>query len=186
LLRAGELAYRERGFRGATAAAIARRAGVSTGALYSNFANKEDLLLAVLDKHNAAEVERLLTALDGAPTAAATVTAVARWLARMVGEDARWRALEVEIAITAVDKPVLAERVCHRQRAYAAGIDELLRVQSERFGVTLALAPGLLGEVLLALGDGLGVHSLVDPELDAAGVFEHALARLLGLSAATS
>jgi AcrR family transcriptional regulator len=175
LLRAGELAYRERGFRGATAAAIARRAGVSTGALYSNFANKEDLLLAVLDKHNAAEVERLLTALDGAPTAAATVTAVARWLARMVGEDARWRALEVEIAITAVDKP-----------AYAAGIDELLRVQSERFGVTLALAPGLLGEVLLALGDGLGVHSLVDPELDAAGVFEHALARLLGLSAATS
>jgi AcrR family transcriptional regulator len=183
LLRAGEAAYLESGFRGATANAIARRAGVSTGALYSNFESKEDLLLAVLDEHSALDAERLVVALEAAGSASESVGIVAQWLSSMVTDDARWRTLEVELAIASVGKPDLAERVRVRQRAYASGIAELLIANSARFGMPLPMPADVLGEALLALGDGLGVHSLVDPQIDARGVFARAMALLLGLGA---
>lgn len=50
LVRAAIETLTEGGFRGATSAAIAARAGVTTGALHHHFPAKEDLFLAVLDE----------------------------------------------------------------------------------------------------------------------------------------
>src|SRR2546425_811623 len=44
-------AVAKKGFHGATVDDIAERAGFSVGAIYSNFGSKDDLFLAVLDKH---------------------------------------------------------------------------------------------------------------------------------------
>src|SRR5699024_3717965 len=50
LLDAAEALFEERGFHGASVAGIARRAGYTTGAIYSNFQRKEDLAVEVLDR----------------------------------------------------------------------------------------------------------------------------------------
>src|SRR5579884_1782379 len=50
LLQAAEIVFADRGFHGASVDAIAREAGVTTGALYSNFSGKEDLFLTLFEQ----------------------------------------------------------------------------------------------------------------------------------------
>ncbi len=52
--------FTEFGYDGAKVAEIARRAGATTGAIYSRYRGKADLLAAALETHLADEIERLL------------------------------------------------------------------------------------------------------------------------------
>src|SRR5262249_52878962 len=49
LLEAAAEVFQEQGFHGATLDEVARRAGFTKGAVYSNFKSKDDLFLAVMD-----------------------------------------------------------------------------------------------------------------------------------------
>src|SRR5215212_2268481 len=51
LLDAAIAVVADRGFHAASVDAIAREAGYSVGAIYSNFGGKDDLFLAVFDEH---------------------------------------------------------------------------------------------------------------------------------------
>jgi AcrR family transcriptional regulator len=50
LLDAAAELFAERGLHGATLADVARRAGMTTGAIYGNFRNKEELFLAIFER----------------------------------------------------------------------------------------------------------------------------------------
>src|SRR5947209_16004196 len=54
--------FAERGYDGARVQEIARRAGLTTGAIYRNFADKSDLLLAAIDR----SAQRLVQVLSDA------------------------------------------------------------------------------------------------------------------------
>jgi AcrR family transcriptional regulator len=56
LLDAAETVFARRGFHGASVEEIAREAGATTGAVYSNFAGKEDLFLALFEERIATDV----------------------------------------------------------------------------------------------------------------------------------
>lgn len=56
LLDAAETVFARRGFHGASVEEIAREAGATTGALYSNFAGKEDLFLALFERSATSDV----------------------------------------------------------------------------------------------------------------------------------
>ena len=63
VLRAAEEEFALRGYDAAKMSAIAQGAGVSVGALYKYFENKQDLYLGVI-RHSVAGMEQLLTALS--------------------------------------------------------------------------------------------------------------------------
>src|SRR5260370_42132776 len=50
ILQAARKVFAQHGYHGATIGEIAEEAGLSNGAVYYNFANKEDLFLALLDE----------------------------------------------------------------------------------------------------------------------------------------
>src|ERR1700679_3591932 len=56
LLDSAEAVFARSGFHGASVEDIAREAGVTSGALYSNFAGKEDLFLALFEERIATDV----------------------------------------------------------------------------------------------------------------------------------
>lgn len=60
VLAAAEAVFAESGFRGATMAAIAERAGISTGNVYRYFPSKEDLFETLFPESFAEELMRLL------------------------------------------------------------------------------------------------------------------------------
>lgn len=61
LIDAANEVFAERGYDGAGVHEIARRAGLTTGAIYSRFRGKDDLLIEAIDKSMPDEIERLLS-----------------------------------------------------------------------------------------------------------------------------
>lgn len=60
VLDAAAAVFAEQGFEGARVAQIAKRAGLSVGAIYNHWESKAELLAAVVEGHSAAELSRLL------------------------------------------------------------------------------------------------------------------------------
>ncbi|TPG34700.1 TetR/AcrR family transcriptional regulator [Mycobacterium hodleri] len=67
VLEAAAQLFSESGYHAVTTNAVAERAGVSIGTLYQYFANKDDLLMALLEHHVAAAKTAISTALRDLP-----------------------------------------------------------------------------------------------------------------------
>ncbi|MEV0995602.1 helix-turn-helix domain-containing protein [Nonomuraea sp. NPDC050202] len=114
LLEAAEKVFAERGIQGASVDEVAAEAGLTKGAVYSNFDGKEDLLLAVLrhglGREARAQAERLL---HGGREAGALVEEFgAYWVesARGGGQD-RFARLTVEFMVHATRHPAVREQL---------------------------------------------------------------------------
>src|SRR5689334_10579592 len=59
LLEAARAVIRERGHEGTTLAKVARRAGMTTGAIYGNFKNRDELFIALGQKYWAPVAPRI-------------------------------------------------------------------------------------------------------------------------------
>ena len=129
LLDAARTIVAEHGFAGANVQALAARAGVSTGGVYSYFPTKADLLVAVF--RQAADVE-----LDAVRAAAAarpddppgdrTVARLGRAVDTFARRALRGPTLAWALLLEPVDPAVDAARLQYR-RAYAATFAEVVR-----------------------------------------------------------
>ena len=100
VLEAARRVFLERGYAGATLEAIADEAGFSKGVVYSQFAGKPDLLLALLEQRieeratSNAERAAALTGAEG-------LRSLLRTNARLGDEDADWTQLVIEFRLVA-------------------------------------------------------------------------------------
>jgi len=96
LLASAALVFTREGYGGASVERIAEEAGYSKGALYSNFASKEDLFLELVDYHAGRHVAELCAILDATEGADATIGAACAWAAGLDHEpDLRLLLLEM-------------------------------------------------------------------------------------------
>ena len=89
LLEVAEATFLEKGYYGSSVALVSRRAGFSTGALYSNFASKETLVLEVMDRHVAEQAQRLAVAVTTADSVREVLTKVSAWFADLLNDASR-------------------------------------------------------------------------------------------------
>ncbi|AXK85238.1 TetR/AcrR family transcriptional regulator [Nocardia farcinica] len=143
---------------------VAARAGFSKGAVYSNFATKHELGLAVLERIRLARVLSLAAAVLGADTLDARIAAFGRWAEENIG-DVGWLTVEVEFAIGTRHLDDLREELAVRRREITDTLAELIDQQAREFGVTLAVPAHDAAVRLLSLGIGLGVQRAFDPEV---------------------
>jgi AcrR family transcriptional regulator len=179
VLAAATTTFLENGFHGTTIAAVSESAGFTSGAIYSNFANKEDLVLAVLDRH-ATERSRLLAeALSSATSLEDLLARVSRWYGSLIDTNPEWPVLQIDLALNTRHNPALRPKLRNRHRATQAAVAQVLRQQSTRFGVDLPLDADTLASAIHGLGEGLAVQQLLDPATRAAEVFHQSLGILL-------
>jgi AcrR family transcriptional regulator len=109
LLDAARRTFLEQGYHGTTVDAVAREAGFTIGAVYSRFAGKADLFLALLEQR----IEERIAYYRDFPRASAAaddaVTA-ARWWAGIVSTDLDWALLVIEFRVHAARDPELNRR----------------------------------------------------------------------------
>lgn len=139
---------------------VAEAAGFSKGAVYSNFANKDELCLAVLDALHAREVGAIAEAFGKKRTMKGRLAAFESWAEKMIGDEG-WTRLEMEFAIHARKHGKLMRELAARDRAVRDGIAALVALQRE--GDAGALAPDAVALALLSLGIGLGFQRMIDP-----------------------
>jgi AcrR family transcriptional regulator len=172
VLRAAGEVFAERGFAAASMDQVAAAAGFTKGAVYSNFASKDELFLALMAEEVQRRVDGVSAALQTATDLPAALAAVNAELSR---REAAWQLLFLEFWQRAVRDPEV------RRRFVASRRDQRTRITATvaRFLAEHPVRTGWDAEsltvVIIALANGLAVEALPDPE----AVPDDLLARVL-------
>jgi AcrR family transcriptional regulator len=163
LIAAAARVFARRGFRAATVEEIAERAGYSHGAVYSNFAGKEELFLAVFEQYMVERVEEVARASEVEGTFPERARAAAdQWMARF-GEDRETFLLHLEFMIHAARNPKLSKQLGERMAALRLEVERRIAERAAETGASLPLPAADIALVMRALGIGLAVEALNAP-----------------------
>ena len=163
LVDAAERLFSEHGFHATSLDAVADEAGYTKGAVYSNFASKEDLFFAVYERRVDRYLETAERTVAGHGDAAEGVLRVVAGVAARREKDDGWLAVFLEFWTHVLRHPE------HRARfaeIHARAVDPFAR-SMERFaaerGIELPLDAGQLAVALFAMGTGIGLERLTQP-----------------------
>lgn len=166
LIDAAEAVFARRGFHGASVEEIAREAGATTGALYANFAGKEDLFLALFEERISADVDEYSEIVArGATLEEQARGAGDRWM-EILRERPNYFPLLVEFWSYAIREPRLRKRLGARFAALRSGSARVAFQAAERWGFSTSAAEAgeHLGLFINALANGLALEKLIDPD----------------------
>lgn len=166
LIDAAESVFARSGYHGASVGEIAREAGATTGALYANFAGKEDLFLALFEERIAGDVGEYSEIVAGGATLEEQARGAGdRWM-EILRERPDYFPLLIEFWSYAIREPQLRERLATRFAALRSGSAQVAAEAAEQWGLSAdaAAAGEHLGLFINALGNGLALEKLVDPD----------------------
>jgi AcrR family transcriptional regulator len=163
LIEAAAQVFARRGFQAATVEEIAERAGYSHGAVYSNFAGKEELFLAVFERYMSERIAEVARAseVEGAFPRRARAAAD-QWMARF-GEDRETFLLHLEFMIHAARNPRLSRQLGERMAMLRLEVEQRIERRAAETEIALPLPAAQLALVVRALGIGLAVEALNAP-----------------------
>jgi AcrR family transcriptional regulator len=167
LLVAAAQVFAERGFHGATLDAVAAAAGFSKGAVYSNFKNKEDLFLALLEASYSTEMQSLRATLEASEVP--PEARLADFLPVVLGgaghgllpED--WAILYMEFALFAIRHPVAQRKLVEFDNAAIAEVAELITQERVRWGLKELESAESVARITQALFRGISLMRALDP-----------------------
>ncbi|MBQ1081975.1 TetR/AcrR family transcriptional regulator [Nocardiopsis sp. B62] len=179
LLAAAARVFAEHGYAESRLEDVARAAGFTKGAVYSNFGGKQDLFAAVLSDRSEHE---FTTAAALERSAAAEEALVG--IARRVTEDTQRGRLGLEFAAHATRHGPTAVAVTRMRRSQRETLTELVTELTERHGVRLTAPAETVALALHCLTIGLSMEHLADPEtVDARAVEDTLITTLAGFAA---
>ena len=185
LFEAAARVFEEQGIGGASIEAIAAAAGFTRGAFYSNFASKDELIIAMLEDHVAQSIRRSLDLLAKHQNLDDFLDAFKRMDRSQQDPLGRSPLLHMEmilfVARAEKRRPELAKRLRARRKLIADIVETTLNDS----GRPASVNPAWTAAVVLALEDGFRLHRLIDPETTPADSFMRALSdlrRATGLS----
>ena len=163
LLAAARRVFLERGYYAATLDQIADEAGFSKGAVYSRFASKADMFLALLEDRiaeRAAQNAELAGDLAGTGNFAALLDLAER--AERGGPG--WRLLVTEFRVHAARDAELNRRYAALHARAIDGVAQMFAEVSKEDGQDLALPPRQLAELWLTIETGRALEQIADPD----------------------
>lgn len=140
---------------------VAEAAGYSRGAVYSNFSSKEELALAVLDKHTTEEFAQV-TQLLSVGTTEERLAAFRKWATAEI-EDPRWVLFKTELALVSRRSPSLRAQLATRDENARRDITAIVEQVTTDLGLAIPVQPEVVAGVLLALSKGIAIESLTEP-----------------------
>jgi AcrR family transcriptional regulator len=164
VLEAADAVFSEEGFHAARLEGIAERAGYTRGAVYSNFKDKNDLALAIIERR---VYEARATLEQAAAESGGSVKRARdsgdRVSALMHGERP-WGPLFLEFVTHAARHPKLAERLTALYRELGDALADMLAASGVRASAGGQPTPQRLALVMLAATDGAALERMIDPE----------------------
>lgn len=173
LLDAAETCFAARGYDAVTVPEIAKEAGYTTGAVYSNFSGKEELFLALMERAMGGQAARREVAVAMEDTGEGRLRQVAQLWIDVVRERPEAMVLIIEFWSYSRRDPALRQRFAERMAQTRAGLTALAAM-----GPPVREDAGSPEEVAMAayaMAHGLAIHHLADPEGVPIEVVESAL-----------
>lgn len=167
LLDSASQVFAERGFEGASLEDIAERAGYSRGAIYKNFGGKEELFLAVNQRHNERAVARFGALIEDLGTGGwnpASIPELAAEWRRMFFGDPELYILGTEFNLYVLRHPEVRPKIVEYITRNVAMVAGFMEEMATAAGVELPYRPELLARMLLSASDGFQQSVRLDPD----------------------
>jgi AcrR family transcriptional regulator len=177
LLRAAAQVFAERGFHEATIDEVASAAGFTKGAVYSNFKNKEDLFLALLEDAYAkdtAAIKETLGASDVPPEA--RLGDFVQMMRSEMEYVPNLGALYLEFHLYALRNPSARERMNELERADVRAIAEIIESERTQREIEIDEPVERTARIIVALFRGISMMRTSDPEMAGEDLLEGAIA----------
>ena len=165
LIDAAATVFARHGYVAASLDEVAEEAGLTKGAVYSNFDSKEDLFLAVIDARldqpmrHGAEVINTFTG-----TSEEHAMAGARVFVDTVQQERDLFLLAMEFTIHVARHPELAPTLVTRMREQLASVADIISEHSKNRDDSLPLPADQMAIAVEALSTGIALQKLTDPE----------------------
>ncbi len=166
LLDAAEELFARKGFSGAALEDIADTAGYTRGAIYAHFGGKEELFLALIERHR----QRFLDGFADVISSAHSLEEVDvgeladRWRDLMSKDGTDQAALGHEFTLFLLRSPEARERVAAQRRETVRWLSDYLTEGVARLGGRLRVPAPTMARVLLATNEGITLASHLDGE----------------------
>jgi AcrR family transcriptional regulator len=183
VLAAAAKVFARRGYHRATVDEIASEAGFTIGALYSNFAGKEELFLALADRQVAQRVAEVAAMGDAAEGEEPSKDAAER-LRAFLERDPDWPLLFYEFWSLSVRNPELQGELAKRRDAIRDALAETLERVAKRHGFKLRFPAPVLATAIAASLNGLAFERAADPKALPDEVFAEFVTAVLGCAIA--
>jgi AcrR family transcriptional regulator len=158
--------FAEEGFGATSIPDICTRAGLTKGAFYSNFANKDALFLALLDRSWARRAEWLRRAMPSGDTEASEPSEGAPAPSPEV--DRQWTLVSVEFSLHAIRRPDVAALLVEHEVRVRSELAVLVAEALEREGRVPTVPVLDLARMIVALSEGSDIQALTDEAAGAA------------------
>lgn len=153
-----------RGAAGSTFDVVAREAGVSRGLLHYYFGSKERLMVEVVRRDCETFVAELEASLGKATTVDEIIASLVQTLDSFVRGEPGTQAVIYEMLSASHHSREIRAEMAELYRTWRQHLGDALR-QKEREGVvTLKGDPESVASLIFAIGDGLGLQMVSDPE----------------------
>jgi AcrR family transcriptional regulator len=177
LLDAAERIFVERGFHTASIDDVAAAAGFTKGAVYSNFRNKEDLFIALVDRRwdqQLATVRQVMADVENLVLEQRD-DAFRRMTVELLRAGRDWQLLYLEFAVYAARNPEARRRLDARFRADSEALAPLLEGELRRVGASSPISFVDLAAVFLAFFNGVALQRVTHPDDDDERLIENAI-----------
>ncbi|MGH8982721.1 MAG: TetR family transcriptional regulator [Acidimicrobiia bacterium] len=165
LLEAAAMVFARDGFQGSSLDDIAATAGFTKGAVYSNFKNKDDLFLAVLEEHFECQHAAMRRALEpGTDSQEVWMPRIASAVREAMWDD-NWAMLFLEFVLYAARNPQARSKLADWMHRSLRRVEQLIAQEYDAAGAPPPYPPADLAIISGSLFDGLGLYRLIDPSL---------------------
>jgi len=161
LLDAAAVVFARKGFNGASLDDVAEEAGLTKGAVYSNFAGKSDLIQALIERVNA-PMENIANIVYTSQPHDAQAAEAGEMLMSIFEQERDTYLLLLEHMTYLARNPDAPRASNYPERVSAMA--EFMQAQADAEGLTLPMPAKEFAVALYAIGQGLLLERLVNPE----------------------
>lgn len=181
MLDAAAQVFAARGIASSSVSDIAHAAGLTKGAVYSNFDSKDELVLTLMEEHVLQRLNNALAAFDAAFDAGDDVNLAVHDLGASLVDaihaDLTWQYLLFEYCGLARRDPTLRAALAQRRKEGRAAVTRAIERIAQVRGVELPMSAADLAVAMLSISNGLALETGMDAE----GVADDLFPRLIGL-----
>jgi AcrR family transcriptional regulator len=165
LIDAAATVFARRGFQEASVDEVAEEAGFSKGAVYWHFESKDDLFLALHEERVERRQREMIELLESAPPDQDVSPEMSRRFLELVEREEETLVLDHELWSLSLRDPKLRKKYARRLAQLRTALAKALEARSEHLGdPELPVPVEEVATAFIALGDGLALAKLIDPD----------------------
>ena len=179
IIEAAFKCFMEKGFRNTTMQDIYRATNLSPGAVYNYFSSKEDIVTATVKQFSDWSLSSIVPLITQNPDES-FINIFKHWLDSIKDSDVSGFSVQLDFYSETIRNKEIREAIRKSQDATHSKLVQIIKENQESGGISAKLDPQAIARVFVGMVFVLGIHKIIEPDVDAEAYEEVCEAMLTG------